>query len=408
MQGTVPAPLKASVQLDTLGKECIANVEGLFKYKDCVNITPLIFIDDVLSVTNCGNDSVKANAIIDSKVDTKQLKFGPSKCFKMHVGNDNLNTCPTLKVHEQVMTEVNKEKYLGDYLSNDGKININIQERQNKGNGYVNQILSMLKEVSFGYYYFNMAMLFRTTMLINGMLCSVEALHGITKPHTDQLESVDKDLFRNIFKSYTTPTAAYYLETGAIQIKHLLIGRRVMYLWTILQNSEEDLVSKVYRAQKLLPVKDDWIYTISDDLEALGIPYDEDQIRNTKQSTFKKLVNEKMKELSHGSLLQDKKGKLINLSDDYCMKEYLTTDKISLEHKQILFNLRTRMVTVRSNYKNKYKWHRFRRISRTNIFDSLNKQVKAVKYLSEILKIRNSLLKKQENENSQVRNHVHS
>ena len=128
-----------------------------------------------------------------------------------------------------------------------------------------------------------------------------------------------------------------------------------MYLWTILQNSEEDLVSKVYRAQKLFPVKDDWIYTISDDLEALGIPYDEDQIRNTKQSTFKKLVNEKMKELSHGSLLQDKKGKLINLSDDYCMKEYLTTDKISLEQKQILFNLRTRMVTVRSNYKNKYK-----------------------------------------------------
>ena len=384
-----------------------------------MNITHLIFIDDVLSVTNCGNDTVKANAIIHSKVDTKQLKFGPSKCFKMHVGNDNLNTCPTLKVHEQVMTEVNKEKYLGDYLSNDGKININIQERQNKGNGYVNQILSMLKEVSFGYYYFNMAMLFRTTMLINGMLCSVEALHGITKPHTDQLESVDKDLFRNIFKSpCTTPTAAYYLETGAIQIKHLLIGRRVMYLWTILQNSEEDLVSKVYRAQKLLPVKDDWIYTISDDLEALGIPYDEDQIRNTKQSTFKKLVNEKMKELSHGSLLQDKKGKLINLSDDYCMKEYLTTDKI-------LFNLCIRMVTVWSNYKNKYKGnisctlcdkgleesqeHLLQcpallekvevdsSIKYMDIFDSLNKQVKAVKYLSEILKIRNSQLKKQEN-----------
>ena len=29
MQGTVPAPLKASVQLDTLGKECIEAGEGL-------------------------------------------------------------------------------------------------------------------------------------------------------------------------------------------------------------------------------------------------------------------------------------------------------------------------------------------------------------------------------------------
>ena len=99
MQGTVPAPLKASVQLDTLGKECIENGEGLFKYKDCVNITPLLMIDDVLAISACGNDSVKTNAIIHSKVDTKQLKFGPSKCFKIHIGSKSVNTCPTLKVH---------------------------------------------------------------------------------------------------------------------------------------------------------------------------------------------------------------------------------------------------------------------------------------------------------------------
>ena len=167
----------------------------------------------------------------------------------------------------------------------------------------------------------------------------MEAVHGITKPHTDQLESCDKDLFRNIFKSpCTTPSAAYYLETGAIAIKHLLRGRRVMYLWTILQNSEEELVSKVYRAQKLLPVKDDWIHTINDDLEVLGIPFDEEKIRKTKQITFKNLVNKKIKELAHCSLLENKKGKLINLSDDYCMQEYLTTDKITLAQKQILFN----------------------------------------------------------------------
>ena len=71
------------------------------------------------------------------------------------------------------MSEVEKETYLGDVLSNNGKIDNNIQERQNKGNGYVNQILSMLQEVSFGCYYYNMAMLFRTTMLINESSCVV-------------------------------------------------------------------------------------------------------------------------------------------------------------------------------------------------------------------------------------------
>ena len=43
-----------------------------------------------------------------------------------------------------------------------------------------------------------------------------------------------------------------------------------------------------------------------------------------------------------------------------------------------------------------------------DIFDSLDRQVKAVKYIGEILKIRKLMLKKQENEHSQVRNHVHS
>ena len=434
MQGTVPAPLKASVQLDTLGKECIENVEGLFKYKDCVNITPLIFIDDVLSVSNCGNEAVKTNAIIHSKVDTKQLMFGPSKCFKLHVGNGCRSACPTLKVHGQVMTEVNKEKYLGDFLSNDGKINVNIQERQNKGNGYVNQIVSMLKEVSFGYHYFDRAMLFRTTMLVNGMLCSIEALHGITKPHVNQLESCDKDLFRQIFKSpCTTPTAAYYLETGATKIQFLLRGLRIMFLWNILQKSDDELVRKVYNAQKLLSVKDDWIHHIEDDLDVLGIPFDEEKIRKTKKFSFKKLVNDNIREASHSSLLQDKKGKLVNLSSDYGMKEYLSSEKISLEQKQLLFNLRTRMIPVKCNYKRKYEGNLLCTLCDTqaeesqehllvcpslldkidvdesvkymDIFDSLDKQVKAVKYISEIMSIRKVQLKEQEL--SQGRNHVH-
>ena len=38
MQGTNPAPLKCSVQVDTLGKDCLAEGEGLYKYKGCANI----------------------------------------------------------------------------------------------------------------------------------------------------------------------------------------------------------------------------------------------------------------------------------------------------------------------------------------------------------------------------------
>ena len=127
MQGTVPAPLKCYVQLDSLGKECLATGEGLYAYKDCVNIPPLLMIDDAISVSDCGPDTVTVNAIIQSKVDLKNLRLGHSKCFKMHVGK-NTNCCPDLKIQDKMMLTSNREKYLGDIISTDCKINENILE----------------------------------------------------------------------------------------------------------------------------------------------------------------------------------------------------------------------------------------------------------------------------------------
>jgi hypothetical protein len=121
MQGTVPAPLKCSVQLDTLGKECLETGEGLYKYKECLNIPPLLMIDDAIAVTECGPESVKVNAIIKSKVDMKNLRLGHNKCFKMHVGKND-SCCPMLKVQEKPMLTSNRAKYLGDLITSDCKI----------------------------------------------------------------------------------------------------------------------------------------------------------------------------------------------------------------------------------------------------------------------------------------------
>ena len=113
MQGSVLTSLKCSVQLDTLSKEMLESTECgkiMFKYKDCVKIPVLTFIDDAISVTECGPNSVKMNAYMQSKVDTKKLELGHSKCFKMHIGK-NQSICPDLKIHDQEMLCSPKEKY---------------------------------------------------------------------------------------------------------------------------------------------------------------------------------------------------------------------------------------------------------------------------------------------------------
>ena len=131
-------------------------------------------MDDILSVTECGPSSVKMNAYVQSKVDTKKLELSDTKCVKMHIGS-KINLCPTLKIHEQEMKISEKEKYLGDVITSDARMEENIKMRNDKGIGIANGIISMLKEVSFGVYHFEMGILFRTSLLINGTVGSLKS-----------------------------------------------------------------------------------------------------------------------------------------------------------------------------------------------------------------------------------------
>ena len=87
MQGTVITSIKCSIQIDTLGKECLSTGEGIYKYKNCLPVPPLGMVDDVLGIAKCGTDSIKFNSIIESKMATKRLEMGHGKCFQMHVGD---------------------------------------------------------------------------------------------------------------------------------------------------------------------------------------------------------------------------------------------------------------------------------------------------------------------------------
>ena len=124
-------------QIPNLGLDdhtiCITENKGLYKYKGCISIPPLSMVDDVVTISSCGVDSVKVNAIVQAKVQSKQLELGHLKCFNMHIGKKDKHLCPVLKVHGSDMLTSDRERYLGDILTTDGRIDQNIIERYNKG-----------------------------------------------------------------------------------------------------------------------------------------------------------------------------------------------------------------------------------------------------------------------------------
>jgi hypothetical protein len=190
------------------------------------------------------------------------------------------------------------------------------------------------------------------------MLCSTEALLGITQSHVDKLEQVDRIFFRRLFEvPRCTAIESFYLETSSIPVRFVLVSRRLLYYWSILQKDEEELVKKVFNAQKSFPVKNDWIHQIQNDLETCGIEESKDEISKMKKCSFKKLVYEKVKQISASFLisLKTKHSKSEHLRYSSSMQPYLKNDELSIEKKKIMFRLKNRLIDVKVNYKKKYK-----------------------------------------------------
>ena len=63
-----------------------------------------------------------------------------------------------------------------------------------------------------------------------------------------------------------------------------------MFLWSILQKNDSELVKKVYEAQNLFPLKGSWASMVKADLEFCNIKLNDEEIMKTKKSKFKAIV----------------------------------------------------------------------------------------------------------------------
>ena len=149
MQGTVPAPLKCAIQIDTLGKYCYTYNTGLYLYKDACVVPPLSMIDDIAGVADCSDGSLVLNSIINAKIEAKKLNFNLKKCINMHIG-PGIEECQKLKIHGVKMKTQEIQKYLGDTISSSGSQSENIKERVKTGFKAISQIKSLVKDISFG------------------------------------------------------------------------------------------------------------------------------------------------------------------------------------------------------------------------------------------------------------------
>ena len=145
--------------------------------------------------------------------------------------------------------------------------------------GIISSVMSLIDHISLGSHYFRIGLLFRETNVINGIMTCVEVLHGLKQTHIEKLKNVDEIYLRKLLCAHSkTPIEALYIETGKIPIHIVIQMRRLMYWWHLVNTEDDSMLHKFYAAQKLFPVKGDWVNDLDNDKKEFEIEFDDEEL----------------------------------------------------------------------------------------------------------------------------------
>ena len=140
-------------------------------------------------------------------------------------------------------------------------------------------------------------------------------------------------------------TEFLYLETGAVPLAEVIKTRRMIYLQNILKRPKEEVIRKVYEAQKLSPVMGDWTELVTKDFYDVGIILNEKEIIGKSKSEHKSLVKDNIKQHVFDKLkkLQLGHSKISHIKyKTFETQKYLTNHKLNNHEVSLLFSLRSR------------------------------------------------------------------
>ena len=251
-----------------------------------------------------------------------------------------------------------EQTYLGDLVSADGSHTKKVQERSNKGIGTANQIMSILESTYFGKYYFEVAMVLRSSLLLSSLLLNSEAWVNYTEKDVRILEQCDEILLTKILDcDANSSNALKYLELGIFPVRFEIMKRKLAFLQYILKQNKESMIFQVFKATEESSVKNDFVFTCKKYLETLNISLAFEEIENMSKFSFNKLLKEKVK-VEAFSYLNGAKSKQEKIKDIIYtkleMQEYLADGDRNINVSKLIFKARGRSLDIKLQKKWKY------------------------------------------------------
>ena len=142
-----------------------------------------------------------------------------------------------------------------------------------------------------------------------------------------------------------------------------------MFLHYILNRPAGDLLASVFWAQEGKPTKNDWSLQVKEDLKQLNINLTYEDIKILSKESFRKIVKTKCKDLAFSNLMKEKESlkKIQEIKyNELKVQDYLLAKGMSTPQKQLIFKIRTKMVSTPDNM-GQQKWCQLCHISQDNM-----------------------------------------
>ena len=124
----------------------------------------------------------------------------------------------------------------------------------------------------FGKYYFEVALVLRSSLLLSSLLLNSEAWVNLSDKNIRGLEQTDEILLSRILESDANTSNIFkYLELGILPVRFEIIKRKILFLQYILQQEETSMVYQVFKTTCENSIKNDFVKTCEKYLTTLEI-----------------------------------------------------------------------------------------------------------------------------------------
>ena len=164
---------------------------------------------------------------------------------------------------------------------------------------------------------------------------------------------------RKLFSLATSaPKEGLYIESGKLPIRFLVMTRRIMYYWHILQREDDELIHRFMSAQQIWTDKNDWVAKVKKNMSEIQLNLTDVQIKALSNEEFKRKVKLKVEIFAYKYVkkLQHSHSKTSELEfDSFCPSEYLVSPYLSKDQVKLLYKLRNYMIDVKLNFGSMHK-----------------------------------------------------